>query len=428
MIINFSFYNFKSFKEEADFSMIASSKKESRRFNDTQNKTLWQDKLDILLSAAIYGSNASGKSNFIEALGFMQSMVLSSQQHVPDSDLVNNSFKLNTSYSAAPSSFELQFALHESVYTYGFRCTKDGITEEYLKRKTEREATIFERSAQSFSKMNHSPILRDIVKKNMVHSKALLLSMGTVHNDPLCVDIYKYFVSLKIMSGIHDFMYSNYTLKLLSDPLKRNKIIDLLKFADFGITDIAVEEKDAFAVNFRIAGNAENDGILREPSKVNELYSKRYVLNDKNELELIQFPFNIFESEGTKKFLNLAGPIVMALEEGSPVVVDELDVKLHPELTTRIIGLFQNNKTNPRHAQLIFTTHNTNLLSASVFRRDQVWFTDKNGQGESTLYALSSFKKEGKSVRNDEPWEQHYLEGRYGGVPFLGDFDNFLEF
>jgi AAA15 family ATPase/GTPase len=142
--------------------------------------------------------------------------------------------------------------------------------------------------------------------------------------------------------------------------------------------------------------------------------------------ELKEFHFGVFESAGTQKFAHIAGPILDVLEKGSVLVIDELDTKLHPELTERLVLMFHNKEINKNHAQLIFTSHNTNLLDAKILRRDQIFFVEKDSFGASHLYSLADFKKDGKSTRNDENIELNYLKGKYGALPFLGDFDNRL--
>ena len=144
---------------------------------------------------------------------------------------------------------------------------------------------------------------------------------------------------------------------------------------------------------------------------------------DSNAFKAVFKPLNTFESQGTQKFFNLIGLVLFIIDKGGILVADELDTKLHPLLTQRIVQLFNSTVTNPLGAQFVFTTHDTNLLSAGLFRRDQIWFTEKDDQGATQLYALTDYKPSGKTVRNDEQLEKNYIAGRYGGIPYLSNFD-----
>ena len=139
--------------------------------------------------------------------------------------------------------------------------------------------------------------------------------------------------------------------------------------------------------------------------------------DDGRETQTVSFPFESNESEGTVKYFQLAYPIIDALDSGKRLVIDEIDSKMHPKLTSKIIELFNSKATNPHHAQLIFTIHDTNVLSARILRRDQVWFTQKDTYGATKLYSLADYK-----VRNNASFEKEYLEGKYGGTPIIGDF------
>ena len=146
---------------------------------------------------------------------------------------------------------------------------------------------------------------------------------------------------------------------------------------------------------------------------------RKYDAN-KNYMGDIQFSIETEESSGTKKFFALTGPVIDCLENGYVLLVDELDSKLHPNLVCKIVSLFNSKELNQHNAQLIFNTHDTNLLSAELFRRDQIWFTEKDRFGVATLFSLADFKSE---VRKNEKFEDNYIRGKYGAVPFLANFD-----
>jgi AAA15 family ATPase/GTPase len=145
---------------------------------------------------------------------------------------------------------------------------------------------------------------------------------------------------------------------------------------------------------------------------------------DKMAVEDVYFSMDVDESYGTKKFFALTGPVLDSLEKGQVLIVDELDSKLHPNLVCKIVSLFNSKEHNPKNAQLIFNTHDTNLLNSGLFRRDQIWFTEKNKYGEAKLFSLADFKS--GEVRKNETFEENYIRGKYGGVPFLGFFDELI--
>ena len=180
---------------------------------------------------------------------------------------------------------------------------------------------------------------------------------------------------------------------------------------------VTVRQKFSDAVYIHIFGI---DDIRKVDNTV--ISSHQQYDEEGNATKTVTFPFRVNESEGTIKYFSLAYPIIDALDHGKRLVVDEFDSKMHPLLTSRIIGLFNSRVTNPRNAQLIFTTHDTNLLNASLFRRDQIWFTQKDSFGASELYSLAEYK-----VRNSAPFEKEYLMGKYGGIPVIGQFERLFD-
>jgi AAA15 family ATPase/GTPase len=157
------------------------------------------------------------------------------------------------------------------------------------------------------------------------------------------------------------------------------------------------------------------------PGKTVEFIHRKFDQNGDFQ-EFKSFDLETFESEGTRKIFALAGYLVAALKEGSSLIVDELDARLHPLISQAIVKLFNSNETNPNNAQLIFMTHDTNLLSNKLFRRDQIWFTEKNYYGATALYSLAEY-----NIRNDASFESDYIKGRYGAIPYLGDLSNLVD-
>jgi len=423
MINKFSFENVLSFKEPQELSMIASAKKE-RLFDDTQNYLENTKDMKTLFTAVLYGANASGKSNLINALRYFGNVIATGNQNLDSVEFVVPNFQLDAEKAKMPAQFEMDCFWKGKSYRYGFSVLNAGIEEEWLYVKEKRESEVFYRKNQTFTIPAKNKILHELTSKKMVHSKAFLVTIGALFNDAACAGFLEWINHFKIISGIDDYSYKAYTVKRMKESREfSQKVVELIKFADFGIEDISINSVQGQNIKLTVGASSS---VELEPSTIDDLMSKRFVMNSKGIPELKEFHFGQFESEGTQKFAHIAGPILDVLEKGSVLVIDELDTKLHPELTERLVLLFHNEEMNPNHAQLIFTSHNTNLLDAKIFRRDQIFFVEKDAFGASNLYSLADFKKDGKSTRNDENIEQNYLKGKYGALPFLGDFDNRL--
>ena len=234
--------------------------------------------------------------------------------------------------------------------------------------------------------------MRNLVTNKMVRDNALLVSVAAQFNDETAVSIVNWLTDTSVITSHDDeLMWKRAAIKL-DYPKMRKLIVTFSQFADLGIEDI-----------YKV-----NDEVVSSHVQYDD---------DGREVQTVSFPFADNESEGTVKYFQLAYPIIDALENGKRLVIDEIDSKMHPMLTGKIIELFNSKKTNPNHAQLIFTLHDTNLLSAKILRRDQVWFTQKDVYGATRLFSLSEYK-----VRNNAPFEKDYLEGKYGGTPIIGDF------
>ena len=423
MLNKFSFENVLSFKEPQTFSMLASAKKE-RLFDDSQNYVEIAKDSKTLSTAVMYGANASGKSNLIKAMMHFRNFIVTGNQNLDSLEFNVPNFQLDTAKANSPSQFEIECIWKEKSYRYGFSVLNSGIEEEWLYVKEKRESEVFYRKKQEFTIPSKNKILNELTSKKMVHSKAFLVTIGAQFNDTSCAGFLEWIHHFNIISGIDDRLYKDFTVSRMKESSAfSKKVIELIKFADFGIEDISINSIPGQNIKFTVGANS---GVEVEPGTIDDLMSKRFVLNSKGMPELKEFHFGLFESEGTQKFAHIAGPILDVLEKGSVLVIDELDTKLHPELTERLVLLFHNKEINTNHAQLIFTSHNTNLLDAKIFRRDQIFFVEKDSFGSSNLYSLADFKKDGKSTRNDENIELNYLKGKYGALPFLGDFDNRL--
>jgi hypothetical protein len=314
------------------------------------------------------------------------------------------------------------FVVDNTRYRYGFEVTPERVEREWLfSVPSTREAKLFERKGDEISLSERFREGREIEART--RSNALFLSVVAQFNGPIAQRVTQWFRRMGIASGLQDRGMRLYTMRRFIDGAHRDDIRELIRRLDLGIEDIVVEKTSAPAHLDLPAGMPE---ALRTALTAlrdlpdGEFYAARTIHaragNGETPTAQEVFDLDDHESEGTKKLFSMAGPLVEALKEGQLLVIDELDARLHPLMTREIISLFNSQQTNSQHAQLIFTTQDTNLLDNRLLRRDQIWFTEKDRQGATQLYSLAEFK-----VRNDEAFERNYVQGRYGAVPFLGD-------
>lgn len=229
---------------------------------------------------------------------------------------------------------------------------------------------------------------------------------------------------------MEDRRFESFTASLLEDKRYKTVIMNLMSDADLGFKDIKVLDVEITADNLPSNMPDELKKFFLSETKGKkgydiETYHEKFD-SEGNPDSLVRFDFDDEESEGTKKYFRLAGPVIDTLENGGTIIIDELDARLHPSLTKNIVELFNTPKVNRKSAQLIFATHDTNLLSACLFRRDQIWFTEKRRDGSTDLYSLAEYKIEKGKVRKDASFERDYIRGRYGAIPYIGDVEDLL--
>lgn len=428
MIIQFSIKNFKTFKEKATLSLIASNYDKDTR--EKENISLNESfDLRLLNSAVIYGANASGKSKLLEAFSFMRYFVInSSKESQKGEEIEVEPFKLSTETENEASEFEIIFLHKNELYRYGFEVTTNKVMAEWLYHKPKtKEIELFYREGMRFDTHQRNFTKGTmVVREGLVRDNALLLSVAAQFNEQAAINVLEWFKRLKTISGLNESGYQGFTMKKTEDPAHKLKILELLKAADLGIQDIELQKLDLDSLPNSMPKELK-EKIIREVKEENkQFFSDVLTKHKKYDTELkavenVVFSMDGDESSGTRKFFALTGPILDVLENGFTLIVDELDSKLHPNLVCKIVSLFNSKEFNKKNAQLIFNTHDTNLLSSGLFRRDQIWFTDKNKYGEAKLYSLADFKSD--EVRKTEPFEENYIRGKYGAVPFLGFFD-----
>ena len=418
MLIDFSVENYRSIKEMQTFSMSAANIISKYKALDSDNVMQHSPKVSVLKSKAIYGANASGESNLIRALSAFISIVTTS---VKDEQVLGariERFELSTETDDKPSYFQISFLLNNTYYRYGFEATNKEIKSEWLFGSPGKKEVLFftregaaisinENQFKEGSEIAHLYSQRgnDIARNNAL----FITAVKSFFSSGIAREIVEYFSSFIVISGLSDFQLYVNAEDSVSDEERRIKIAKLLKVADIGIDDINRVEyqsnKDSNQINRKFT-------ITTKHKKFN---------NDLEEVGFKTFYMLLDESEGSKKMFEVSPLILDALNQNRVLVMDEFDARFHPLLTRKIVELF-NSYTN-KGSQFIFVTHDTNLLNAKLLRRDQVCFVEKDKYGASHFYSLVDFK----GVRNDASFEKDYVSGKYGAIPFLGDFNSIIE-
>lgn len=392
MICQFSFKNFRSYRDETVFDLQATNLPE---FADTLITT--PKASDLLPVSVIYGPNGGGKTSLLKALACLISTVVhpivslkatrSSGIWIQGVDAVP--FLLDAISKDEPTEFLLYFRTEANEFRYYIALCEDEVVSESLSRKglgSKKSALIFERDDGAI-KLGTS-----INKKSInteVNSKMPYLSFLAINYDiPVIVETQEWFESVIIRNYANPSV--EHQIMLSKDKDIQKKIINFMNAMDIDISDYRYDEEEK------------------------QLYTVRNIDEEK-----IELPFSE-ESEGTKKLLAALPIIIVALLEGRPVIIDELDAKLHPKLLRYIISLFKNKQVNQKGAQLIFTSHDMTTLKNTVFRRDEIWFAALNDTHSSEIYSLYDIRREdNERVNNTAAYDKQYLEGRYGADPYL---------
>ena len=403
MLIRFNFKNYKSFKEENCLDMEATSIKE-HDYNVVETNGV-----RLLKVAAIYGANASGKTNVLEAFDFMKRKILINDDLKKTIPLVEESI-YTYMLENGPISMEVEIlAENNKIYRYGFEIENEKVKSEwlYFKRKTS-FGTIFERNNNKVE-MKSSKIASDI---NLDSESLFLNILKKIDKDNEDVNaVYNWFMNTLYLDlgnpNFENMINNKISNNIVSDLKYKEELTKFIRTFDSGI--VGLKTKPEKIEDIRNSNNYIEIEVLRKDINGN----------------VKSLPFYL-ESNGTKKMFYLFDYIMKALLQGSKLFIDELDAKLHPILTRYIINLFHNVETNKGNGQLIYSTHDTVNLNKETFRRDEIWFTQKDDNGVSELYSLSDYildEEDGKKVRNDATYNKDYLTGRYGAIPILKEFD-----
>lgn len=424
MLIEFKATNFRSIREEQTFSLVASNAVKDMDDCLTEHQLPGLSGLRFLKGAAIYGANASGKSNLIEAIYFLKRFVMTSATKLHPGDPTGTKpFKLDRDSAGKPSEFEVTFLTGNIRYVYGVSLTRERVTEEYLfaypkgspqrwfHRTYKAEQKIYEWAKPSTA-FKQDKSLQDKTREN-----SLFLSVGPQFNHDQLTTVFNWFKKeLRFITLDADaFLHPGFTAEMLEESENKMRILNLLKSADFGVTDARTEERDLnlddLKENLPPAILAE---IVASGGNAKARRMEISLIHQAEDIEPVAMDFDDEESAGTRRFFSLAGPWLDILDNGYTVFIDEIETSLHPVLVRELLKLLFCSRNNTKGAQVIFTTHNPFLLDNSLIRRDQVWFTEKTPEGATHLYPLTDYKP-----RKDEALAKGYLAGRYGAIPFL---------
>ncbi len=400
MLLEFTVGNFLSFKEKKTLSLEATNIKEN------PNNVIVTGRRQVLRSAVIYGANSSGKSNLLKAMNIMATLVTSSGKSNSTDEMPVIPFLLNTESENQPSYFEVLFIIDNDLFRYGFEVDKKHVHLEWLFQTKEgkSEQPLFIRQGESFEISSQFSEAKGVEQKT--RHNALFISVVDQFNGVIAKRIIEWFAGQVNFSGLQHEQVKYVSSLLMEHKNLNNWIKNFLIPLDLGFTDFGFDEKEKRVVTyhrrFDNAGNVVDD---------------RY-----------QFDLMTQESAGTNKLYDMAGRLSLGLNLGGVTIIDELDAKLHPLLTMAIVNLFNSPTHNRQNGQLIFATHDTNLLSNNCFRRDQIYFTEKTKHESTDLYSLVEYREpDGSKIRNDRSFEKDYISGRYRAIPFMGDFSKLIQ-
>ena len=412
MLLRFRFSNFRSFKAEQTLSLIAGPLGD---MPDIVRRPAAIREGALCLSA-IYGANASGKTNVIRALQFMSTAIGSSYRvWQPDAPIPRDPF-LDEESALAPSEFTADVLLDGIRHQYGFRMDSKTILEEWLHvyPRGKRQTWFHRKQGKPISFSSKMPGENRTIE-NLTRKNCLFLSAAAQNNHQALAPVFSWFTNSLLFVVGYRGIYLAHTVQLCGEADYKTTATKLISGADLGIAGMEVQQSVTSDLAKKLyeaivpAIKAPASGLPMVAPDTTPRITLLHRLGGKTvPLE------NDQESAGTTAYLALLGPVIDALKKGAVLSIDELDASLHPLLAVELMRLFNTPSSNPNNAQLIFNAHDTNLLSSGILRRDQVWFTEKNDDATTHLYPLSDFKP-----RREESLQNGYLQGRYGAIPFI---------
>ncbi|WP_054850774.1 ATP/GTP-binding protein [Olleya sp. ITB9] len=412
MILNIKLKNYRSYKDEVIYTLEASSSK-AKDFNYFEINDF-----KVLKTSLMYGANASGKSNIVRAFFELRNLIIK-KPAVDDSLLIYDPFKFNKETNTSPVEITIEFLIDSIKYKYVTKIEHKNVLEEslcYYPQK--REVVLFERHTETDKNIQKGFLGDKFGKKEItVFKNQLLLSkFGVDEPHEVISDVYLYFKKMYVYNTTNKIHYELLNDKVSEDLLENEtlkfKLEKLINYADTKITGININKKGE-------SPERKIDYLWKKSdfyiSGVHDLYDGNNLIGTTN-LSLLE------ESVGTQSLFVLGAKIIEALEDGSVLIIDELDTSLHSFITKMIVMLFQDPDINKNRAQLIFTTHDISLLDKDLIRKDQVWITEKSEKGETDLYSLQDFE----NLREDTSFDKWYLSGKFGGVPQIKSLKEFF--
>lgn len=414
MLLEFRVRNYRSIRDEQVLTLIASGDKELAETHLAP--TGLKAASHALRSAVVYGPNASGKSSLLRALDYLRAVVAESATVIQPGQTYNvQPFKLDPASAQQPTEFEITFLLAGVRHQYAFSMTTQRIvSESLLVYRSSKPTQLFNRQHvdgdvydYEFSTYLSGP--RKVWQES-TRPNSLFLSMAAQLNSEQLGPVFNWIVRNIVFLPAGASVLPDFTTALLATADGRASIREFLSAADISIADVQVVSRKAMHAQWVMSASGVQQASQEERELLMPIFehstpkgSAKFELHD--------------ESEGTQRLYGLIAPVLDCLREGRVLVVDELDSSLHTLLVRRLIAMFQTPELNPHGAQLIFSTHDTSLLDHTLFRRDQIWFTEKDADQATRLYPLTDF-----SPRKQEAWERGYLAGRYGAVPFFAEW------
>jgi len=418
MLIEFSVSNFKSIKEKQTFSMLASDS--STKESESSFRTDFKMAPNLSTFSVIYGANASGKSNLVKALRLVEDLVLSSAQKMQDGDKFHDLKQFSLGEKEYLSEFEVVFIHENYLFQYGGSLDREKIHDEWLyatemnanKEKTKQKAqTWICRSKKKIGIAKEKETTKNLWLES-TRSNALILSTAVqLNSEKLKIPFDWFKKELRIILA-PERLSIDHTINSLDTD--QRAILKFMSGLDFSFKDLELIERqfdESLLESSSIPDPVKQliaEDIRKSGGKISEIKTVYQIGKNSYTLDLFE------ESDGTQALFAMAWPIINVLREGYILVVDELEKSLHPFAIRTVVELFKNPKTNPNHAQLIFTTHNTNVMD--LFNRDQVWLVEKNEKYATLLASVNEFKG-----RSTDIIEKNYLAARYGAVPRIGD-------
>lgn len=420
MLLEFTVENYRSFYDRKTLVLEADKALKER----VETNIFDCNKYTLLRSVALYGANSSGKSNLVSAMYAMKMCVLLSVKLNDNEALAYDPFLLKQN-NTEPTMFEVVFIKGDYCYRYGFRYNLERIVDEWLFRKTtprSKEQMLFVRNEEGiYVEENNFPEGAGYEEKT--NDNRLFISLCQQLGGEISRQVISWYQSdFNVASGLDNEQYRAYSKMFFhKKAVLSDEALMFFQKLKLGFESIFTHEEDpnmpqGIPTELKALYQKEMEGKKRiEIDSIHNVYSDNGKVVGK-----INFSFEARESSGTKKLFDLSGPVFDTLYSGGILVVDELDAKMHPLISQYIIELFNNPETNPNNAQLIFTTHDTHLLSQKILRRDQIWFTEKDAGEQTDLYSLGDIVlPDGTKPRNDANYEKNYISGRYGAIPYI---------